>query len=58
MNLGGPELLIVLAVMLLLFGAKKVPDLARSLGQAKHEFDQGGREPVSTAVADRPNEHT
>jgi sec-independent protein translocase protein TatA len=41
MSLGGPELLIVLAVVLLLFGAKKVPDLARSLGQAKKEFDGG-----------------
>ena len=41
MNLGGPELLIVLAVVLLLFGAKKVPDLARSLGQAQKEFKDG-----------------
>jgi sec-independent protein translocase protein TatA len=46
MNLGGPELLIVLAVVLLMFGAKKVPDLARSLGQAKREFDHGSHEPV------------
>jgi sec-independent protein translocase protein TatA len=44
MNLGGPELLIVLVVVLLLFGAKKVPDLARSLGQAKREFEQAGRQ--------------
>lgn len=35
MNLGAPELLIVLAVVMLLFGARKVPDLARSLGQAQ-----------------------
>ena len=41
MSLGAPELLIVLAVMLLLFGAKKVPDLARSLGRAQREFKQG-----------------
>lgn len=51
-------MLIVLAVVLLLFGAKKVPDLARSLGQAKREFDQGGREPAGTAVPDRVNEPT
>ena len=43
MNLGGPELLIVLAVMLLLFGAAKVPELARSLGEAKSEFEHGQR---------------
>jgi sec-independent protein translocase protein TatA len=47
MNLGGPELLIVLVVVMLLFGAKKVPDLARSLGQARREFDEGSREPAS-----------
>ena len=39
MSLGAPELLVVLAVVMLLFGAKKVPDLARSLGQAKREFE-------------------
>ena len=51
MSMGGPELLIVLAVVLLLFGAKKVPDLARSLGQAKREFDHGTHEPVSDQAA-------
>lgn len=50
MNLGGPELLIVLAVVLLLFGAKKVPDLARSLGQAKREFEHGSHESKQPAV--------
>jgi sec-independent protein translocase protein TatA len=50
MNLGAPELLIVLVVVMLLFGAKKVPDLARSLGEAKREFDHGSRE---TAPVDR-----
>ncbi len=47
MNLGAPELLIVLVVVMLLFGAKKVPDLARSLGQAKREFEDGSQEPAS-----------
>ncbi len=50
MNLGAPELLILLVVVMLLFGAKKVPDLARSLGQAKREFDDGTRAPSSTDV--------
>jgi len=44
MNLGGPELLIVLAVVLLLFGGRKLPELARSMGQAKKEFETGTRE--------------
>lgn len=39
MNLGGPEIVILLAVVLLLFGSSKVPQLARSLGSAKREFE-------------------
>jgi len=38
------ELLIVLGIILLLFGGAKLPKLARSLGQAKNEFEQGSRE--------------
>lgn len=41
------ELLIILAVILLLFGAKKLPDLARSLGKAKTEFHKGVDEATS-----------
>ena len=41
MNLGAPELLIVLAVLLLLFGGAKLPKLARSLGQAQGELRKG-----------------
>ena len=37
-NLGGPDLFIILLILLVLFGAKKLPDLARSLGQSMHEF--------------------
>jgi sec-independent protein translocase protein TatA len=40
-NLGAPELLIVLLVILVLFGGSKLPKLARSLGQAQNEFKQG-----------------
>ena len=41
MNLGAPELLIILLVVLLLFGGSKLPKLARSLGQAQKEFKTG-----------------
>ncbi|HUP69810.1 MAG TPA: twin-arginine translocase TatA/TatE family subunit [Acidimicrobiales bacterium] len=41
MNLGAPELLIILAVVLLLFGSTRLPKLARSLGQASKEFKHG-----------------
>ncbi|MBQ5531531.1 MAG: twin-arginine translocase TatA/TatE family subunit [Kiritimatiellae bacterium] len=40
-NMGPIQLLICLAVLLLLFGGKKIPDLARSLGKAKGEFKKG-----------------
>ena len=38
MDLGAPELLIILVIALLIFGANKLPKLARSLGQASREF--------------------
>ncbi len=41
MNLGGPGLLIVLAAVLAIFGGRKVPAPARSLGQAQREFRDG-----------------
>jgi sec-independent protein translocase protein TatA len=41
MSLGVPELLIILAVVLLLFGSTRLPKLARSLGQASKEFKKG-----------------
>ena len=44
MNFGAPELIIVLLVILLLFGGAKLPQLARSLGQAKKEFHEGAAE--------------
>jgi sec-independent protein translocase protein TatA len=37
-NLGGPDLFIILLIVLVLFGAKKLPDLARSMGQSINEF--------------------
>ena len=43
-DLGIPEILIILAVFLLLFGAKKLPELARSLGRSSTEFRKGLKE--------------
>jgi sec-independent protein translocase protein TatA len=40
-NLGTPELLIVLLVILLLFGGAALPKLARSMGRAQSEFKRG-----------------
>ena len=44
MNIGAPELLILLAVLLLIFGASRLPKLARSMGQAGKEFKAGMKE--------------
>ena len=40
-GLRGQELLIVLLIVLLIFGARKLPDLARSLGASAKEFRKG-----------------
>jgi sec-independent protein translocase protein TatA len=39
-NLAGPDLIIILVIVLLLFGAKKLPELAKGLGQAVREFSK------------------
>jgi sec-independent protein translocase protein TatA len=44
MNLGATELIIILLIVVLIFGAAKVPKLARSIGQAQREFKDGAAE--------------
>lgn len=55
----GPEFIIVLVVILVLFGGAKLPKLARSLGQAQSEFKKGLRDGAkfdddTDADAERP----
>ncbi len=40
-SMGGAELLIILAIVMLLFGAKRIPELGRSLGRSIREFRKG-----------------
>lgn len=40
-NIIGPDLIVVIAVVALLFGGSQLPKLARSLGSAKNEFQKG-----------------
>ena len=46
MNLGATELLIVLVIVLVVFGGAKLPKLARSIGQAQKEFQEGVAEGI------------
>src|SRR5215218_4370606 len=51
-SIGGIELIILLGITLLFFGAKRIPDLARSLGRGTREFRKG----ISEAAEDEAHE--
>jgi sec-independent protein translocase protein TatA len=46
-NLGGGEIILILALVLILFGAKKLPELAKGLGQGIREFKKATNEVTS-----------
>ena len=50
----GPEVIIVGAIILLLFGAERLPKLARSMGEAKKEFEAAGTRPQSPSTPPSP----
>ena len=58
-RLGAPEIILILVVIILLFGAKKLPDMARSLGKSarilKSEAKAMKEDGKSAAPADPPN---
>jgi TatA/E family protein of Tat protein translocase len=41
LNFAGPDMVVILLIMLLLFGSKKLPELARGMGRAVKEFGAG-----------------
>jgi sec-independent protein translocase protein TatA len=53
-GLGGPELLIILAIIVLLFGATKIPQLGKSIGEGLSNFKKGLKDadntPTDTAL--------
>jgi len=53
---GGFELVLILAVVLLLFGGKKIPQLAKGLGEGIRNFKKSVKEedPTDVAAADEP----
>jgi sec-independent protein translocase protein TatA len=60
MDVGGPELLLILVVILILFGGQKIPELARGLGKGIKEFKKAQADIESEfhkAVDDVSNTH-
>ena len=43
-NIGGPELLLILLIIFVLFGARKLPEIGRGLGQGIREFRKASRD--------------
>lgn len=54
-NFNGWEIIIVLVIVLLLFGARKLPDLARSIGASAKEFRKGLDEGVDEDEENKPS---
>jgi len=52
-NVGMGELIVILIIVLLLFGAKRLPDVAKSLGRSVKAFKEGMNEPEE----DKAEEH-
>jgi sec-independent protein translocase protein TatA len=50
----GPDMLVVLAIVVLLFGSSQLPKLARSLGTAKKEFEQALRDGKADDTPTKP----
>lgn len=58
MDIGPPELILILVVVLVLFGGAQLPKLARNLGKAQQEFKKGLSDARSSldASTDEPSE--
>jgi sec-independent protein translocase protein TatA len=52
----GPDMLIILAIVALLFGGSQLPKLARGLGEAQREFHKGLRAPEEEKKVDAGSE--
>ncbi len=54
-GLGMPELLVILVVVLLLFGASRLPEIGVGLGKAIRGFKKGVQEPTELNVTTKPD---
>lgn len=55
-GIGTGEIIIIVVVLLLLFGAKKLPELARSIGSSAKEFRKGIEEGAQSDDAESADE--
>lgn len=56
MSFGAPEIFIIVAILILLFGAKKIPELARGIGQGIKEFKNARDDSEPKEVEDQSEE--
>ncbi len=54
-GLGAPEIILILAVVLLLFGGKKIPELMKGLGKGVKEFKDASNEPETKSTTTTVN---
>lgn len=52
-GLGVPELVIILVIILVLFGSRRIPDLAKGLGEGIRNFKSGMRNDDAPEIEDR-----
>ena len=56
MRIGWTEILVVLGIVLLLFGAKRLPELARSIGKSLKEFKKGTQDVLGEDENEKPKD--
>ncbi len=60
-QIGAPEIILILAVLLLLFGAKRLPEIGRSMGKSLREFKgatKGLADDVKSGLEDEDDDET
>jgi len=55
-NIGPQELFILFLIVLLVFGAKRIPEIGRSIGKGIQEFKKGMRDVETELTSDKPEE--